>query len=202
MTNSATCSLSNALSSAFAPLFIEPSEVINKLKSNVIILLDCRTWSEFSTTHIKDSVHLNCRDKITRKRLQTRKVTVKDLISCEEVKSKLESNEAKSASSTASSQTAESSSSSVSCSAASIADECPSPVAVALPPTLQRSASQLSATADVSGNMIVLYDDTTSELEDLQSEANPLKIVQENIKQCGYKKECKILKGKHLSTAR
>lgn len=190
MANTACSSMANALSTAFAPLFIEPSEVINKLKNNVIILLDCRTWSEFSTTHIKDSVHLNCRDKITRKRLQTRKVTVKDLISCEEIKSKLESNEAKTSATVAASQTVES----VSFTSASIADECPSPVAMAAVPTLQRSSSQLSA-ADVSGNMIVLYDDTTSELADLQSDANPLKIVQENIKQCGYKKECKILKG-------
>jgi hypothetical protein len=43
--------------------------------------------------------------------------------------------------------------------------------------------------------MIVIYDDKTSNLNELQSESNPLKIVQENIKQCGYKKECKILKG-------
>ena len=43
--------------------------------------------------------------------------------------------------------------------------------------------------------MIVIYDDKTSDLSELQSESNPLKIVQENIKQSGYKKECKILKG-------
>ena len=38
-------------------------------------------------------MHLNCRDKLIKKRLQTRKLTVKDLISNEDVKNKLESNE-------------------------------------------------------------------------------------------------------------
>ena len=42
--------------------------------------------------------------------------------------------------------------------------------------------------------IIVLYDDTC-DVKELQSDSNPLKIVQENIKQFGYKKECKILKG-------
>jgi protein-tyrosine phosphatase len=44
-------------------------------------------------------------------------------------------------------------------------------------------------------NIIVLYDDKTSDISELQCESNPLKIVQDNIKQSGVKKECKILKG-------
>ena len=43
-------------------------------------------------------------------------------------------------------------------------------------------------------NMIVLYDDTTNDLSEL-SDQNPLKIVQDNIKQSGYKRDCRILKG-------
>lgn len=44
-------------------------------------------------------------------------------------------------------------------------------------------------------NIIVIYDDTTSDDKDLLVESNPLKIVQENIKKAGIRKECKILKG-------
>ena len=156
--------------------FIDPYELKKRLfeiSSSIsskffVILLDCRTYTDFNSKHIKDSVHLNCRDKLTKKRLQSRKLTVKDLISCEEVKSKFETDEPKS--------------------------NC----------DLLKSAGN-SDDEDYDDNfvrcekktedVIVLIDDTTSDLNDLQSESNPLKIVQENIKQSGYKKECKILKG-------
>ena len=109
---------------------------------------------------------MNCRDKLTKKRLQSRKLTVKDLISCEEVKSKFESTEPKSNADSAY-QT-------------ELNDE-----------DFEKFVKNSKKTEEV----IVLIDDTTSDLNDLQSDSNPLKIVQENIKQSGYKKECKILKG-------
>lgn len=55
--------------------------------------------------------------------------------------------------------------------------------------------SQSSATANDENNLIILYDDTTSDLTDLQSDSNPLKIVQDNIEHTGPKNGCKILKG-------
>ena len=157
--------------------FIDPTELKTKLfefsSKFLLILLDCRTYNDFNLKHIKDSVHLNCRDKLTRKRLQTRKLTVKDLISSEEIKNKLDQE----------------------------TDSPPNSVVgslVTAAKTQADFATSLLQPADndkPDNNMIVLYDDTTSELSDLQSDQNPLKIVQENIKQSGYNKDCKILKG-------
>lgn len=151
--------------------FIDPTELKNRFyefsSKFLLILLDCRTYNDFNLKHIKDSVHLNCRDKLTKKRLQTRKLTVKDLISSEEIKNKFDEYVPKS--------TAENH---VDCA--------------------KSQASSLIRTSEEENppnNMIVLYDDTTSDLNDLQSDQNPLKIVQENIKQSGYKRDCKILKG-------
>jgi hypothetical protein len=156
--------------------FIDPTELKNSIyefsSKFLLILLDCRTYNDFNLKHIKDSVHLNCRDKLTRKRLQTRKLTVKDLISSEEIKNKFDEDDApKSA-------------------MESLADCAKSQA--------EQATSFIQAAAESgrpANNMIVLYDDTTSDLSDLQSDQNPLKIVQENIKQSGYKRECKILKG-------
>lgn len=157
--------------------FIDPSELKTKLfefsSKFLLILLDCRTYNDFNLKHIKDSVHLNCRDKLTRKRLQTRKLTVKDLISSEEIKNKLDQETDASKNPTVGSLVT---------AAKSQAD-------------FTNSLMQSTDTQNPDNNMIVLYDDTTSELSDLQSDQNPLKIVQENIKQSGYNKDCKILKG-------
>lgn len=134
--------------------------------------------------HIKDSVHLNCRDRLTRKRLQSRKLTVKDLISSEEIKNKLVTDEATEATARASS-TDRMSDSSVGCDSGPVVEH------------LMEKANTTMAQASSSGNnnnMIVLYDDTTNDLSEL-SDQNPLKIVQDNIKQSGYKKDCRILKG-------
>ena len=89
-------STSSTSSLSFASTFIEAQELKRKLlelPKFIVILLDCRTYTDFNLKHIKDSVHLNCRDKLIKKRLQTRKLTVKDLISNEDVKNKLDSNE-------------------------------------------------------------------------------------------------------------
>ena len=171
--------------------FIDPFELKNRFleisSKFLVILLDCRTYTDFSSKHIKDSVHLNCRDKLTRKRLQSRKLTVKDLISCEEVKSKFESNI-------------------LPVGGLDISHEI-SKLTNSKQPQQQHFCSDLNeqeyleasfSNNNNNDNIIVLYDDTTSELTDLQSESNPLKIVQENIKQSGYKKECKILKGDYF----
>ncbi len=157
--------------------FIDPTELKNSFyefsSKFFMILLDCRTYSDFNLKHIKDSVHLNCRDKLTKKRLQTRKLTVKDLISSQEIKNKFDEDD----------ETLKPGSESLTDSGRSKSEQTNS---------LIQSASEASRTAN---NMIVLYDDTTCDLSDLQSDQNPLKIVQDNIKQSGYKRDCKILKG-------
>lgn len=164
--------------------FIDPVELRKRLfeiSSNfLIILLDCRTYTDFNLKHIKDSVHLNCRDKLTKKRLQSRKLTVKDLISCEEIKSKFDSNEKLTSLGAACSEAKK---------------LCPKISAPASLCSLSSEIIESDETKTDNNNIIVLYDDTTSDLTDLQCDSNPLKIVQENIKQSGYKKECKILKG-------
>lgn len=160
---------SSTSSSSSCSQFIDPSELKNKFyefsSKFLLILLDCRTYNDFNLKHIKDSVHLNCRDKLTRKRLQSRKLTVKDLISSEEIKNKFE--------------------------AAPVSGE----QAVQNVAEYTDNFIQSIKTDKTDNNMIVLYDDTTSDLSDLQSDQNPLKIVQENIKQSGYRKDCRILKG-------
>lgn len=67
--------------------FIEINEFKNLLSTlTFLIILDCRLFKDFQIEHIKNSQHINCRDKITKKRLASKKLTVKDLISCEETK--------------------------------------------------------------------------------------------------------------------
>ena len=196
--------------------FIDAQELKRKLielPKFIVILLDCRTYSDFNLKHIKDSVHLNCRDKLIKKRLQTRKLTVKDLISNEEVKSKLESNEdclmsnVKAVASAGFTSFVNNSSKIITrlstCTNGNLN-------------TMVSNDSEEISNLKINDNdfkenklpesennnnnnvdkMIVIYDDKTSDLNELQSESNPLKIVQENIKQSGYNKECNILKGK------
>jgi len=177
--------------------FIDVLELKNKLfnfPKFLIIFLDCRTYTDFNLKHIKDSVHLNCRDKLTRKRLQSRKLTVKDLISSEEIKNKFDEEDVKDEKLLAS-NTKYSPAGFTSSAIGSLMN-----AAMATADYTSKFINKLSSedacpTKNDTNNMIVIYDDTSSDLKDLQSEQNPLKIVQENIKQSGYKKECKILKG-------
>lgn len=67
--------------------FIEITDFKNLLGTlTLLIILDCRLFKDFQVEHIKNSQHINCRDKITKKRLASKKLTVNDLISCEETK--------------------------------------------------------------------------------------------------------------------
>lgn len=188
--------------------FIDPSKLIELSKKALVILLDCRTYTEFNTKHIKDSVHLNCRDKLIKKRLQARKLTVKDLISCEEIKSKLDSNEDELLVNASKTSAAFNTTAALAAAAANIVSSSTCKIINRLSSCNSLSklgnedehdvisgSSNLLNSNDINKNMIVIYDDTTSDVAELQSESNPLKIVQENIKQSGYKKECKILKG-------
>lgn len=197
--------------------FIDPSELMRSLyamsKRPFLILLDCRPYTEFNTKHIKDSVHLNCRDKLIKKRLQMQKITVKDLISCELTKSKLEKAASASLESSGESESSldgcssnsssiSSSSSSTSCSSrrsqfsfnkfATLNNEVADDSVV---PDNNSSSNQSGEEGEAAENIIVIYDDTTSDEQDLLVDSNPLKIVQENIKKAGFQKECKILKG-------
>lgn len=136
--------------------FIDPSELKKSLINTVnqIILFDCRPLTEFNFKHIKDSVHLNCRDKITKKRLQTGKLTVKDLISCNELKKKFESAQS------------------------------------------YCESNEVETKKQTDNNeIIILYDGNTTDINDFKSDLNPLNIVQNNLKQCGFRNICKILKG-------
>lgn len=201
-------------SSTFCSLFIEPLELKRKLlelPKFIVILLDCRTYTDFNVKHIKDSVHLNCRDKLIKKRLQARKLTVKDLISNEEIKKKLDSNEdclinnVKAVASAGFASLVNNSSKIItrlsSCTQSNLSkmltsDEEISNLKIQDDFKENTNLSGDDTTSDID-KMIVIYDDKTSDLSELQCESNPLKIVQENIKQSGYKKECKILKGNY-----
>ncbi|KAI1897719.1 hypothetical protein AGOR_G00086170 [Albula goreensis] len=50
------------------------------------VIIDCRPFMEYNKCHIRGAVHINCSDKISRRRLQQGKITVLDLISCREGK--------------------------------------------------------------------------------------------------------------------
>lgn len=52
----------------------------------VPVIIDCRPFMEYNKSHIRGAVHINCSDKISRRRLQQGKITVLDLISCREAK--------------------------------------------------------------------------------------------------------------------
>ena len=68
--------------------FIDITSFLNAFQNS--IKLDCRLNSEFEWSSIQDSVHIACRDNITKKRLMTvNKLGVKDLISCPEIKKRL-----------------------------------------------------------------------------------------------------------------
>ncbi|CAF0837725.1 unnamed protein product [Brachionus calyciflorus] len=130
--------------------FIDAREVKKCILDTPVIFLDCRTAKDFNSVHIKNSIHLNCRDKLIKKRLEAKKMSVVDLINCQETKKKL------------------------------------------LESVNVKEAQNYLNSKSLS-EMIVIYDDKTSDLDELKD--NPLKIVQENIKQFGVKSECKILKG-------
>ncbi|XP_038666636.1 dual specificity protein phosphatase 10 [Scyliorhinus canicula] len=74
---------------------IHPAELAKKLsrcskgppsQSQGPVIIDCRPFMEYNRSHIQGAVHINCSDKISRRRLQQGKITVLDLISCREGK--------------------------------------------------------------------------------------------------------------------
>lgn len=73
---------------------IHPNELAKKLThcplghpvGPVPVIIDCRPFMEFNKSHIRGAVHINCSDKISRRRLQQGKITVLDLISCRQSK--------------------------------------------------------------------------------------------------------------------
>ncbi|CDQ78147.1 unnamed protein product [Oncorhynchus mykiss] len=50
----------------------------------VPVIIDCRPFMDYNKSHIQGAVHINCSDKISRRRLQQGKITVLDLLSCRE----------------------------------------------------------------------------------------------------------------------
>ena len=123
-------------------VFIDILSFINIITKAII--LDCRLLKDFERKKIENSIHISCRDKITKKRLLTNKLSVKDLISCVKIKRKLESNN-------------------------------------------EDSSSEIV--------LIVLYDEETSDENDLCSSQNPLKLVLDNARNTLRNVNCKILKG-------
>lgn len=168
--NSSNDSLNN-----LASQFIDPFDLKKKLfeiQSKIIIFLDCRSFSDFNLKRIKDSVHLNCRDRLTKKRLQTLKLSVKDLISCEQIKNKFEIDTNK------------------------VQNATPSRIATSFNSLNNLNNNEKAKTDNrQTDDMIVLYDDTTTDPKDLQNDSNPLRIVHENIRRHGFRNQCKILKG-------
>lgn len=176
--------------------FIDPAEIIQNIRSKLVILVDCRTYNDYNNMHIKDSVHVNCRDNLTKKRLKSNKLTFKDLISSEEIKNKLvdvkrslcKGADQLMATRSLVSKMARSNSNQSLTNASTQPEE----AAAAVKPAVKLIGDD---DEEENKNIIVLYDDTTNDISELQTESNPLKILQENIKQCGYNEECKILKG-------
>ncbi|KAJ7988024.1 hypothetical protein DPEC_G00319340 [Dallia pectoralis] len=50
----------------------------------VPVIIDCRPFTEYNKDHIQGAVHINCSDKISRRRLQQGRISVLDLLSCRE----------------------------------------------------------------------------------------------------------------------
>ncbi|XP_076844255.1 dual specificity protein phosphatase 10 [Brachyhypopomus gauderio] len=69
---------------------IHPNELAQKMThcpmghpvGPVPLIIDCRPFLDYNKSHILGAVHINCSDKISRRRLQQGKITVLDLISC------------------------------------------------------------------------------------------------------------------------
>ena len=134
--------------------FIDCKSLLNFIEKSII--LDCRLLKEYENRNIKNSVHINCRDKITKKRLLTRKLSVKDIIGCEETKKKIGES--------------------------------------------AKDGSQSSSAALDNEIMIIVYDDQTSDDNDLFLDQNPLQIVLDNVKNT-INMCCKILKGTYARTS-
>jgi hypothetical protein len=134
--------------------FIDIAGFLNFITKSII--LDCRLLKEFDVKHIKNSVHINCRDKITKKRLSTKKLSVKDIIGCEETKKKID------------------------CGLS----------------TTTTTTNLSDVNVPDNDYLVVIYDDSTSDDNDLYLDQNPLQIVLENIKHTFKNNNCKILKGK------
>ena len=135
---------SNSISTTKNGKFIDCNGLINFIDKSII--LDCRLLKEYENKNIINSVHINCRDKITKKRLSTKKLSVKDIIGCEETKKKI----------------------------------------------VDSSKDVIELDNEI---MIVVYDDQTSDDNDLFLDQNPLQIVLDNIKNTIKNMCCKILKG-------
>ncbi|XP_062858029.1 dual specificity protein phosphatase 10 [Trichomycterus rosablanca] len=52
----------------------------------VPVIIDCRPFTDYNKSHIRGALHINCADKISRRRLQQGKITVLDLISSRQSK--------------------------------------------------------------------------------------------------------------------
>lgn len=127
--------------------FIDTNEFTHLLTTIAfIIILDCRLLKDFQLEHIQNSKHINCRDKITKKRLVSKKLSIKDLINCEETRRILSSN----------------------------CDD------------VKTSCENIK---------VILYDENSSDLNDLQLECNPLQILLDNVKTLLNITDAKVLKG-------
>lgn len=68
---------------------MDPSELAQKMTccpaghpaGPLPVMIDCRPFMDYNKCHIRGAVHINCSDKMSRRRLQQGKITVLDLIS-------------------------------------------------------------------------------------------------------------------------
>ncbi|XP_057333568.1 dual specificity protein phosphatase 10 isoform X1 [Microplitis mediator] len=59
---------------------IEPDVLASRINTSTdLVLLDCRPFTVYNTNHIRGAINLNCCDRINRKRLMQKKVTLADL---------------------------------------------------------------------------------------------------------------------------
>ena len=60
--------------------YIPPIELAEKIMANQPLILDIRPFIAYNTTHIMGAVNISCCDRFTKRRLQSGKVSISDLL--------------------------------------------------------------------------------------------------------------------------
>jgi hypothetical protein len=176
-----------------------------------LIILDCRVLNDYNSKRIKNSIHINCQDKISKKRISSGKIKILDLVYSEICKKQQQKTTLKK-----SDLNNNNDNSNVICDNKGVGDDddtsnscfvnnCSSfdtfvnslnnneesliliydEAAAAYASSGASSDSSTSSTSCTASNYACSYSD----------DSNPLKIVQKNIKNTGFEKDCRILIG-------
>ena len=77
--------ISGAIAESMSPHQLA-ARLEGKGESKGVLLVDCRSFIAFNMNHVRDSVNLCCANRVVRKRLQSGKVQLADLVSGDEAK--------------------------------------------------------------------------------------------------------------------